>query len=56
MKYLVGFAVALVVMIIMHLIDEYIVKFKISEFFIGWVSCVGYFAGKDAYEERKHST
>ena len=51
MKYLVGFLFSVLGMIIMHLIDVYVVKFKISEFFIGYFSCMCYFLGIDIYEE-----
>lgn len=55
MKYLVGFVVALLVCVGMRLLDSYVVKFKISDFFIGWVSCIGFYSGIDFYVEYKNT-
>jgi hypothetical protein len=49
MKHLFGFFISLVVLAIMVCFNQYVIE--ISEFIIGWVSCIGYFAGKDAYVE-----
>jgi hypothetical protein len=53
MKHLFGFFISLVVLAIMCCLNQYVIE--IREFLIGWLSCTGYFAGKDAYVEMNNT-
>jgi hypothetical protein len=39
---IVGFFIALIIMIICRCLNQWILAFKIPEFLIGWISCMGY--------------
>lgn len=43
-KYAIPFLFALTIMIICHLISDFI--YEIPDFFIGWISCTGWEIGK----------
>lgn len=53
MKMLAGFLTALIVMIIAYII---VIALKIDvnkvNFFIGWISCMGYYLGMEIYENK----
>lgn len=49
MKHLFGFFISFVLIVIMNFFSRFVIE--IPEFSIGFVSCIGYFAGKDAYVE-----
>lgn len=53
MKFLVGFVTALIVMIVAHIIFKALdVDINKVNFFIGWISCMGYYIGIKAYEQK----
>lgn len=54
MKYLVGFVVALLLMIGLNLLNKYALTFEIPQFLIGWMSYAGYTASRDIYEAERH--
>jgi hypothetical protein len=49
MKYLIGFAGAIITMVVLKLLVDYVN----SEFIIGWLCSIGYYIARDAYEEFK---
>jgi hypothetical protein len=49
MKYLIGFAGAIITMVVLKLL----VNFTIGEFMTGWLCSMGYYIARDAYEEFK---
>jgi hypothetical protein len=51
MKYLIGFVGAIITMVVLKLLVDYVFKFTISEFMIGWICCTGYYIAKGVYEE-----
>lgn len=42
MKYLIGFIVTILFVIVLRILFNYILKLNISEFMIGWASCAAY--------------
>lgn len=53
MKYLIGIVGVIITMVVLNLLVDYVFKFTISEFMMGWLCCMGYYIAKDAYEEFK---
>jgi hypothetical protein len=53
MKFLIGLAGASITMVVLKLLVDYVFKFTISEFMMGWLCCVGYYIARDAYEKFK---
>jgi len=51
MKYLIGFIGALITGVLLTLSNDHVFKFTISQFLIGWFSCMVYNFSKDAYEK-----
>jgi hypothetical protein len=49
MKYLVGLVGAIITMVVLRLFFDYVFKFTISEFMMGWLSCMGYYIARDIY-------
>lgn len=43
-RYFSAFGVAILIVVVLNLLNEYALTFKIPQFFIGWSSCTGYFA------------
>ena len=47
LKYVTGIILAIIVVVILRLANHFLLKTEISEFMIGWTSCMGYFWGKN---------
>lgn len=43
MKYLFGFLLALLLMLVQQFLNEFILVYKIPEFLMGWISAMGYY-------------
>lgn len=53
MKFLVGFLTALIVMIVAYIFFKaFGVDINKVNFFIGWISCMGYYIGMESYEQK----
>lgn len=50
MKHLVGFVVALILVAALSYLNKHCLCFKIPQFLVGWLSCVGYTASRDIYD------
>jgi len=55
MKYIIGLLGALIMALIVWLMNEYILLFKISDFLNGWWCCGAFQLAKDFYEENYQS-
>jgi len=53
MKYLIQLVGAITAMVVVNLLFDYVFKFTIGEFMMGWLCCMGYYIARDAYEEFK---
>jgi uncharacterized membrane protein YeaQ/YmgE (transglycosylase-associated protein family) len=53
MKCLIGLVGAIITMVVLKLLVNYLFKFTISEFMMGWICCMGYYIAIDAYEKFK---
>ncbi len=51
MKYLIGMLMAMFVAIGCYILNEYVLKFVIPDFLIGWMSCTIYMFTIDICEE-----
>lgn len=49
MKHVVGFFVALIVMVGLNLLNFFLLKYEIPQFFIGWISCLSYTTARDMW-------
>lgn len=49
-RYIVGFVGASLMIILLRLLDKYVFLFTINDFFIGWLSCMCYYASIEIYD------
>jgi hypothetical protein len=49
MRYLIGFVGAIITIVLLRLLVDFVFNFAISEFMIGWLCCMGYYLARDIY-------
>lgn len=49
MRYLIAFATALLVAIIIQYLNDYLLKTPIDKFLHGWISCMAFYSAKEFY-------
>lgn len=53
MKYLIGIVCAVLISLLIHLLNTYVLKFHIFDFLCGWFSCMAYYISQQIYEWNK---
>ena len=51
-KLIIGLLAALATMILIGFLNEYILKWKITDYLTGWICCTSYFASIEIYENK----
>ncbi len=53
MKLMIGLFATLITLGLLTLMNMYVLKFVISDFAVGWLSCMAYYISTQAYDEYK---